>query len=72
LLVVNEDTPEEVVYMLTKTIYENLPFLNSVHQATKVMSLQKAIDGLPMPLHKGALKYYKEQGLTIPDRLILD
>jgi hypothetical protein len=72
LLVVNEDTPEEVVYMLTKTMYENLPFLNSVHQATKVMSLQKAIDGLPMPLHKGALKYYQEQGLTIPARLIQD
>ena len=72
LLVVNEDTPEEVVYLLTKTMYENLPFLNSVHQATKVMSLQKAIDGLPMPLHKGALKYYQEQGLNIPARLIQD
>jgi TRAP transporter TAXI family solute receptor len=70
LLVVNEETPEEVVYMLTKTMYENLPFLNTVHQATKVMSLQKAIDGLPMPLHKGALKYYQEQGINVPARLI--
>jgi TRAP transporter TAXI family solute receptor len=72
LLVVNENTPEDVVYMLTKTMYENLPFLNSVHQATKAMSLQKAIDGLPMPLHKGALKYYQEQGINIPARLIQD
>ena len=70
LLVVTKDTPEETVYLLTKTIYENLPFLNSVHKATLAMSLQKAIDGLPMPLHKGAAKYYKEQGINIPANLI--
>ena len=34
------------------------------------MSLQKAIVGLPMPLHKGAAKYYREQGIKIPDSLI--
>ena len=70
LLVVTKDTPEETVYLLTKTIYENLPFLNTVHKATLDMSVQKAIAGLPMPLHKGAAKYYKEQGIKIPDALI--
>jgi TRAP transporter TAXI family solute receptor len=70
LLVVTEDTPEEVVYLLTKTIYENLPFLNTVHGATKAMGLDKAIAGLPMPLHPGAIKYYKEKGLQIPERLM--
>ena len=70
LLVVTKDTPDETVYLLTKTMYENLPFLNTVHKATKVMDIKKAIDGLPMPLHPGAAKYYKEQGIDIPDRLI--
>jgi len=70
LLVVTKDTPDETVYLLTKTIYENLPFLNTVHKATKVMDIKKAILGLPMPLHPGAAKYYKEQGIDIPDRLI--
>ena len=70
LLVVTKDTPDETVYLLTKTIYENLPFLNSVHKATKAMSLNKAIAGLPMPLHPGAAKYYKEQGIKIPASLI--
>ncbi len=70
LLVVTKDTPVETVYLLTKTIYENLPFLHSVHKATLAMSLQKAIDGLPMPLHPGAAKYYREMGLKIPARLI--
>lgn len=69
LLVVTEDTPLETVYLLTKTIYENLPFLNSIHKVTKVMSIEKAIAGLPMPLHPGALKYYREQGIKIPKNL---
>ncbi len=70
LLVVTKDTPDEVVYLLTKTMYENLPFLNSVHKATKAMAITKAISGLPMPLHPGAAKFYKEQGIEIPARLI--
>jgi len=70
LLVVTKDTPVQTVYLLTKTIYENLPFLHSVHKATLAMSLQKAINGLPMPLHPGAAKYYREMGLKIPARLI--
>lgn len=69
LLVVTKDTPEETVYLLTKTIYENLPFLNTVHKATKAMSIQKAIAGLPMPLHPGAAKFYKEQGIKLPAAL---
>lgn len=70
LLVVTKETPMQTVYLLTKAIYENLPFLNTVHKATKVMSLQKAIVGLPMPLHPGALKFYKEKGIKIPSSLI--
>lgn len=72
LLVVTQDVPEETVYLLTKTIYENLPFLNTVHKATKAMSLDRAISGLPMPLHKGAARYYKEQGINIPANLIAE
>lgn len=71
-LAVRDDLSEEDVYQLTKTIYENLPFLNGIHKATKAMSLQKAIDGLPVPLHPGAARYYKEAGLTIPAHLIAE
>ncbi|MCP4404779.1 MAG: TAXI family TRAP transporter solute-binding subunit, partial [bacterium] len=60
------DLPEDVVYLITKTIYENLPFLHNIHKATKAMKLERAIGGLPVPLHPGAAKYYKEQGIEIP------
>lgn len=71
-LAVNADVDEEAVYLVTKTIYENLPFLNNIHAATKAMALDKAIGGLPAPLHPGAAKYYKEQGLEIPANLIVE
>ena len=69
-LVVRADIDDEAVYLITKTIYENLPFLNAIHKATKAISVEKALAGLPMPLHPGAAKYYREIGMTIPENLI--
>lgn len=71
-LAVNADVSEEDVYRLTKTIYENLGFLNGIHAATKAMSLDKAIAGLPAPLHPGAARYYREVGIEIPPHLIAE
>ena len=69
-LAVRSDVDEEAVYLITKTLYENLPFLTAIHKATKAMDLKKAISGLPMPLHPGAVRYYREAGLEIPENLI--
>jgi len=64
------DVDEDAVYKITKTIYENLSFLNAIHGATKAMAIEKAIAGLPLPLHPGAAKYYQEVGIKIPARLL--
>ena len=69
-LAVQPDVSEETVYLITKTIYENLPFLNNIHKATKAMQLERAINGLPVPLHPGAAKFYKEKGIKIPSNLM--
>lgn len=68
-LAVNADVSEDSVYKITKALYENLPFLQAIHPATNEMTLDTALNGLPMPLHPGALRFYEEAGLTIPDRL---
>lgn len=68
-LATSADLPEEHVYQITKTIYENLPFLNAIHPATNAMAIESAIAGLPLPLHPGAQRYYEEVGIEIPDRL---
>jgi TRAP transporter TAXI family solute receptor len=70
-LAVRADVDQDAVYRITKTIYENLAFLNGIHKATKAMALEKAVAGLPMPLHPGALRYYREAGLQVPERLVL-
>ncbi len=69
-LAVNASVDEEHVYLLTKTMYENLGFLQAIHPATKAMAVEKAMAGLPAPLHPGAARYYKEMGLEIPANLM--
>ena len=71
-LAVRADIDEDAVYQITKAIYENLPFLQIIHGALSATSLEKAVAGLPMPLHPGALRYYKEIGLDIPAELIVE
>ncbi len=68
-LACHADLPEDVIYDITKTIYENLTEMQNVHKATLAMSLNKATAGLGVPLHPGALRYYREQGLEIPATL---
>lgn len=68
-LAVNADVDEDHVYMLTRTMYENLVFLQAIHPATNAMTIEAALAGLPVPLHPGALRYYEEVGLDIPDHL---
>ncbi|MGF1475779.1 MAG: TAXI family TRAP transporter solute-binding subunit [Geminicoccaceae bacterium] len=69
-LAVNADVPEEHVYLITKTIYENLPFLQAIHPATNAMALDQALAGLPAPLHPGAVKYFREAGIEVPEDLL--
>jgi hypothetical protein len=51
-------------------MFENLAFLQNIHKATKAMALEKALAGLPVPLHPGAARYYAEVGIEIPDYLM--
>lgn len=69
-LAVRPDVPAEDVYLILKTVYDNLPFLHNIHKATMAMSLDRAINGLVVPLHPGAVKFYQEKGIKIPANLI--
>ena len=71
VLAVRSDIPEDVVYEITRTIWENLSALQEIHAATNDMKLELAVSGLGAPLHPGAIRYYREKGLDIPERLIL-
>ena len=70
VFVVRDDVSEKVVYDMTKLLWDNLATLQEIHSATKSMAIEKALKGIPVPLHKGALRYYREQRVKIPEHLL--
>jgi TRAP transporter TAXI family solute receptor len=58
------DVPEEVVYGITKTMYQKAEEIRKVKKAIEGFKLASALNGMEtVPLHPGAAKYYKEAGL---------
>jgi TRAP transporter TAXI family solute receptor len=62
-LATHEGVPADTVYILTKAMFENLDQLQSAHAAAKAIKKETAAKGMPLPLHPGAEKYYREAGL---------
>ncbi len=62
-LVTQEGVPTDVVYGMTKALWTSLDQLVAAHAAAKAITLKNALNGMPVPLHPGAEKYYKEVGL---------
>ena len=48
---------------MTAQLFANLDKLVAAHNAAKVIGLDHALAGMPIPLHPGAEKFYKEKGL---------
>ncbi len=61
-LVTSEREPEEVVYDVVKTVFENLNRFRKMHAAFSSLKPEDMLQGLSPPLHPGALRYYKEKG----------
>ena len=62
-LVTSSKVPDEVVYNLTKAVFENFDEFKKLHPAFANLDPKKMVkDGLSAPLHPGAQKYYKEKG----------
>ena len=66
ILVCDADLDEELVYNITKAIFENLEELKPVHDKAKLIALEKALDGASITIHSGAAKYYTEKGMKVP------
>ena len=63
VIVVRDDLSEDMVYQITKTMFENVPAIAERHHYFKDLSLENVKGGIAAPLHPGALKYYKEKGV---------
>lgn len=62
-LITHADVPEEIVYQMTKQLYENLDQLVAAHNTARSIKLENAPKNMPVPLHPGAERYYREKGL---------
>jgi TRAP transporter TAXI family solute receptor len=62
-LVTHEGVSTDTVYKMTKAMWENLDGLVAAHSAGKAIRKDAAVKGMPVPLHPGAEKYYREAGL---------
>jgi len=64
VLLIKADVPEEIVYQATKAVMENLDFMASVHPAWKTVEKDAIVNGFTIPVHPGALRYYREAGVA--------
>lgn len=62
-LATNSKASEDVIYNITKTLFENQPELAQAHAKGAELVLEKAVQGISIPFHPGAEKYFKEKGL---------
>ncbi|MNG23942.1 hypothetical protein D3C84_1086090 [compost metagenome] len=63
VLVTHQGVSNDLAYQMTKLLFDNLPRLVTAHAAAKDIRLENAAKNLPIPLHPGAERYYKEKGL---------
>ena len=63
-LCVAAEMPDDLVYKMTKALIEKKAEIAKVHPKGNDINLKTAIDGFSVPIHPGALKYYKEKGVV--------
>ena len=61
--VTSAKVPDNVVYAITKEVFDNFEEFKKLHPAYSVLTKENMLQGLSAPIHPGAMKYYKEAGL---------
>ncbi|MDC7225346.1 MAG: TAXI family TRAP transporter solute-binding subunit [Spirochaetales bacterium] len=62
-LVTSASISDDVVYAITKEVFDNFDDFKKLHPAYQVLTKESMLAGLSAPIHPGALKYYEEAGL---------
>ena len=62
LLACRDDLPEELVYWITRTLFESLPGLADSLNSLRQIDLE-GVQASPIPLHAGAMRFYREREL---------
>ncbi|MCM3570544.1 TAXI family TRAP transporter solute-binding subunit [Neobacillus mesonae] len=70
MLIGAADLSDDVVYQMLDTMYKNTDQLEKSFKGAGNMKPEEGINGITVPLHPGAVKYFKEKGVQIPDKLL--
>lgn len=71
VVVASSDTPDDVVYTITKTVFRQLAELRTLHLAFAHVTAEDMLDQCVFaPVHAGAARYYREAGLKMPRRCL--
>ena len=62
-MITSIDVPDNLVYVLTKSMFENFEKFKNLHEAYQTITKKNMLEGLTAPIHPGALKYYEEIGI---------
>ncbi len=63
-LICKKDLEEDIIYTITKTLFEKQPDLEKAHAKGASLKIEDAVKGIPGEIHPGALKYYKEKKIV--------
>lgn len=64
-LVCREDLSEAVAYEIVKTIFDNTDAIAQLHGKGAELNLNFATEGIAVPFHPGAARYFNENGITV-------
>lgn len=69
VLVSTTGLSDDLAYRIVKSLFEHVEELVAVHPAARETTLEFTLEAAPIPLHPGALRYYRERGVLVPGHL---
>jgi len=70
VMICQKSLDTDLVYKLVKALYEHNDYMCKIHPSAAYTTPENAVKYSPIPLHPGTIKYLKEKGIAVPDRLI--
>ena len=67
ILFAGAEMPDETAYAIVKQLWENREELYAAHSLLRYMTPETVGQGMVVPVHPGARKYFDEQGITVSD-----
>jgi len=70
VMICQKSLDTDLVYKLVKALFEHNDYMRKIHPSAAYTTPENAVKYSPIPLHPGTIKYLKEKGIAVPDRLI--